>query len=64
MAQPSTEPLYPPLTARLVRRSVFAGFAEPAARIERQRKRRAGNELRFFALSWAGGFVFFLSFIG
>lgn len=57
----STDSLYPPLTADLIRRAVepIAAIAPPFPR-----KSEFAENARLFAITWAGGFVFFMTFLG
>lgn len=60
---PDSESLYPPLTAALIKRAWPAKDGAPAPAREARRSELADN-LRLFGITWAGGFVFFLTFLG
>lgn len=63
MATAPTDSLYPPLTARLIRRTIRRpGIA--AVRPPFPRSGEAAANARFFTMSLAGSFVFFLTWIG
>jgi len=63
MLRAQSRSAYPPLTAALVRRE--SPFREPP---ERPVRIPRGSELaanaRLFSIAWAGGFVFFMTFLG
>ncbi|MBC7985470.1 MAG: hypothetical protein H7X93_02180 [Sphingomonadaceae bacterium] len=54
---------YPPLTAALIKRqSVFR--APPERPIRLPMRSEIAENMRLFTITWAGGFVFFLTLIG
>ena len=63
MASAPTDHLYPPLTADLVRRERFVDpvCAAPPPRIRRS---ELVANAKLFTMTWAGGVVFLLTFIG
>ena len=64
MGTASTESLYPPLTADLIQRAASSGLRITLRRKPRPRKPMFGDNVRLFAATWAGGFVFFITFLG
>lgn len=59
MAAP-TDSLYPPLTAALIKRSEEPVAVAPPF----PRKSEFAQNAKLFAVTWAGGFVFFMTFLG
>lgn len=62
MATLPPDSLYPSLTADLIRRQPDLDIAEDLA--DTPRANLLSENVRFFVLSWAGGFVFFLTLFG
>lgn len=63
MATAPTDSLYPPLTARLITRHRFDD-ALAAARPRFPKRSELAENAKLFTMTWAGGLVFFLTFIG
>lgn len=63
MATAPTDSLYPPLTAALIRR---AARREPLAAVRPPLREtgRLAEDARFFTMSLAGSFVFFVTWLG
>lgn len=62
MASAPTESLYPPLTAALIRREIDEQVS--ARRPPMPSRSQLAENAKLFTITWAGGFVFFLTFIG
>ncbi len=60
MNRTQTDSLYPPLTSELVRR----GGVRIVNRQPLFPWARVSEDAKFFSISWAGGFVFFITFLG
>ncbi len=63
MATAPSDSLYPPLTAALIKRDLPAdwfGIRRPPM----PRRSQLAENARLFTITWAGGFVFFLTFLG
>ncbi|QLC21923.1 hypothetical protein HFP51_06830 [Parasphingopyxis sp. CP4] len=58
------ETLYASLTADMIRRPSEAEFAATLRRVPRLRRPIFSENVRLFATTWAGGFVFFFTFLG
>ena len=57
------ESLYASLTADMIRRPTDAEFAATVRRMPQLRRPIFGENVRLFAATWAGGFVFFFTFL-
>jgi hypothetical protein len=64
MATASTESLYPPLTAALIRRGTDADEPIALRKPVFPRRSELAQDARFFSITWAGAFVFFITFLG
>jgi hypothetical protein len=64
MAIASTESLYPPLTADLIKREWLVGDSIGVRRPPFPRRSELAENARLFTITWVGGFVFFMTFLG
>lgn len=64
LAETLPETLYASLTADMIRRPSEAEFAATLRRLPGSRRPFFGENVRLFATTWAGGFVFFFTFLG
>ena len=64
MATAAPDSLYAPLTADLIRRDVEFETAITLRRPAFPRRSELAENAKLFTITWAGGFVFFLTFIG
>lgn len=64
MADASSDSYYPPLTADLIRRDRCDDSAVALRRPPFPRRSELAEDAKLFTITWAGGFVFFLTFIG
>lgn len=63
MATLPTDSLYPPLTAKLIKRGLVDDIIAHGPPPMPKRSELAENA-KLFTMTWAGGFVFFLTFLG
>jgi hypothetical protein len=64
MATVPSESLYPPLTADLIRRVVNGEMDIAPRRPPFPRRSELAENAKLFTMTWGGGFVFFLTFLG
>ena len=64
MAIISSDSAYAPLTADLIRRDGAGECAVIARRPPFPKRSELAENAKLFTITWAGGFVFFLTFIG
>lgn len=64
MATAPTESRYAPLTADLIRRECDFDDVILLRRPPFPRRSELAENAKLFTMTWAGGFVFFLTFIG
>lgn len=64
MATAPPDSLYPPLTADLIHRARDIETAVTLRKPAFVRRSEFAEDAKLFAITWAGGFVFFLMFLG
>lgn len=64
MATVPPESRYAPLTADLIRRACETETAVTLRRPPFPRRSEFAENAKLFTMTWAGGFVFFLTFLG
>lgn len=64
MATVPPDSLYPPLTANLIRRARDDETVDPLRKPAFVRRSEFAEDAKLFMITWAGGFVFFLTFLG
>lgn len=64
MATVLPDSLYPPLTADLIRRANDVESIVALPRPPFPRRSELAENAKLFTITWAGGFVFFLTFLG
>lgn len=64
MATAPPDSLYPPLTAKLIRRERDIDAIVALRRPPFPRRGELAENARLFTITWAGGFVFFMTFLG
>jgi len=64
MATVLPDSLYPPLTADLIRRANDVETTIAMRRPPFPRRSELAENAKLFTITWAGGFVFFLTFLG
>jgi hypothetical protein len=64
MATVPPDSLYPPLTADLIRRARDDDTVVTLRRPPFRRRSEFVENAKLFTMTWAGGFIFFLTFLG